>query len=94
MPIPLDELARQLYVDPGDVRVILESLSDDTVSDVVTDELGGEVRLILDRHGEHTLPHLWNQADMDTWREETGTPNPDGNRHVPGVFGARPPDGA
>lgn len=86
----MDELARQLYVDPGDVRVVLGTLTDEPVSETVSDELGSEVRMILDGSGVRTTPQLWNQADMDTWREENGISKPDGNRHVPGVTGGQP----
>lgn len=68
MTTTVDELAQQLYVDPGDVRVILGTLTDEPLTDVVPDGLGGEVRMILDRNGERTFPQLWSQADMDTWR--------------------------
>jgi CO/xanthine dehydrogenase Mo-binding subunit len=31
--IAVDELAKQLYVDPGDVRVILATLTDEPIAD-------------------------------------------------------------
>ena len=71
----VDELAQQLYVAPGDVRVVLGTLTE-PVSDVVPEGLGGEVRMFLGRHGERTVLQLRNQADMDTWREETGLRKP------------------
>jgi CO/xanthine dehydrogenase Mo-binding subunit len=36
--IAVDELATQLYVDPGDVRVILATLKDETNADAVSNE--------------------------------------------------------
>jgi hypothetical protein len=48
--------------------------------------------MILDGFGFRTMPQLWDRADMDTWREETGPQKPDGDRHVPGVHGGRPQD--
>ena len=88
----VDEPAEQLYVDPGDVRVIPATLTDEPVANAVSDELSGAVRMILDGFGFRTMPQLWNQADMDTWCEETGPQKPDGDRHVPGVHGGRPQD--
>jgi hypothetical protein len=46
--IAVDELAKQLYVDPGDVRVILRTLTDEPIADAVSNELSAEVRMILD----------------------------------------------
>jgi hypothetical protein len=90
--IAVDEPAEQLYVDPGDVRVIPATLTDEPIGDAVSNEPSGEVRMILDGFGFRTMPQLWDRADMDTWREETGPQKPDGDRHVPGVHGGRPQD--
>jgi hypothetical protein len=90
--IAVDEPAEQLYVDPGDVRVIPATLTDEPIGDAVSNELSGEVRMILDGFGFRTMPQLWDRADMDTWREESGLQKPDGDRHVPGVHGGRPQD--
>jgi CO/xanthine dehydrogenase Mo-binding subunit len=78
--IAVDELAKQLYVDPGDVRVILATLTDEPIADAVSNELSGEVRTVLDGFGFRTTDHAaaLNQADMDTWREETDLQKPDG----------------
>jgi len=56
--IAVDELAKQLYVDPGDVRVILATLADEPIADAVSNELSGEVRMILDGFGFRTMPQL------------------------------------
>jgi CO/xanthine dehydrogenase Mo-binding subunit len=55
--IAVDELAKRLYVDPGDVRVILATLTD-AIADAVSNELSGEVRMILDGFGFRTMPQL------------------------------------
>lgn len=56
--IAVDEPAEQLYVDPGDVRVIPAALTDEPIADAVSDELSGEVRMILDGSGFRTTPQL------------------------------------
>ena len=43
----MDELAKQLYVDPGEVRVILATHTDQAIADTVSNEFSGEVRMIL-----------------------------------------------
>jgi CO/xanthine dehydrogenase Mo-binding subunit len=55
--IDVDELAKRLYVDPGDVRVILATLTD-AIADAVSNELSGEIRMILDGFGFRTMPQL------------------------------------
>jgi hypothetical protein len=56
--IAVDELALQLYVDPGDVHVILATLTDEPIADAVSKEFSGEVRMILDGFGFRTTPQL------------------------------------
>ncbi|SFM92742.1 hypothetical protein SAMN05216207_10057 [Pseudonocardia ammonioxydans] len=72
----VDELAQPLYVGPGDARVTLGTPTEEPVSDVLPEGLGDEVRMLLGRHGERTIPQLRNQADRDTWREGTGLRKP------------------
>lgn len=68
--IGVDELADQLGVDPGDLRVLLAQLGehDDTMSDAI----GAEIRDQLNRFGERTVPGLWwPGSDPDAGRDAT-----------------------
>lgn len=53
---PVAELARDLGVSPGDVRTVLAWLG--VAGTQLTPEQCGEVRQILDPHGERTAPAL------------------------------------
>lgn len=60
---PLAELARDLGVSPGDVKAVLATLG--VAGDRLTPEQCGEVRSVLDPHGERTAPaYLYYGGDV------------------------------
>lgn len=55
----VDELAAELGVDPGDVRVLLEQLDAPAVEGEIADAWGAEVRDRIDHLCERTVPAYW-----------------------------------
>ena len=70
------DLAADLGVDDGDVRVLLRQLGEQTPD--VPDELAAFLRELLDPHGERTAPpgFYWPGAD-DEPRRTFGLGGPD-----------------
>lgn len=85
---------RRSSTSTGDVRVLAEWISEEPITgEVLPEGLGGEIRMVLDPYSERTLPQLWIQSDMDTWREEHGLQRPGELNHAPGQrFGAFDPE--
>lgn len=73
-----DELADELGVDPGDIRVLLARLDPETggVLDdgTISSEYAAAVRDQLDHFGERSVPALWwPGSDPDAGRGATKT---------------------
>jgi hypothetical protein len=68
--IAVEELADQLGVDPGDVRVLLAQLGEH--ADTIRYVIGAEIRDPLNHFGERTVPGLWwPGSDPDAGRDAT-----------------------
>jgi hypothetical protein len=68
--ISVSELADQLSVDPGDIRVLLAQMGEHAVP--TTDELAAQIRDQLNPFGERTVDGLyWPHSDPDTDRDAT-----------------------
>ena len=57
----IEVLARQLYVEAGDIEAIMRTL--DAVE--LTDETAGEIRVILDPHAERSQPGFYGARGED-----------------------------
>jgi hypothetical protein len=64
--VAADELAQQLYFDPGDVRVILATYTDEPITPAVAKEFSGDVRMILDGYGSGPC-QLWDRVSSSRW---------------------------
>jgi len=72
-----EELAADLGVDEGDIRVLLRQLGEQTPD--MPDELAEFLRLMFDPHGERTAPAglYWSGADDEPHRAYgLGGPDP------------------
>jgi len=63
-PVTAEYLAEDLGVDPGDVRVVVESLAD-LHDDLIPPALCAEVRFIFDPHGERKVPEYYGFTGED-----------------------------
>jgi hypothetical protein len=57
----VDALAGELGLWPGDVRTVMAALG----ACELTDEIAADVRLILNRHSERTVPEFYGQTGRD-----------------------------
>jgi len=63
--VTVDELAAELALHPGDVRVLLEQLESPVLDGEIPDELGGEVRDRVDHLCERSVPGYWWPGSSD-----------------------------
>jgi hypothetical protein len=57
--VTVDELAEELALHPGDVRVLLAQLDSPVLDGEIPDEFGGEVRDRVDHLCLRTVPEYW-----------------------------------